>query len=134
MEWLIDNWSLLVVLVCAIGAGVMGCKKFIQSGKTNQIKKVKEWLLYACVVAEQEFGSGKGSLKLRYVYDKFVEKFGFIKYVVTFEEFSVLVDDVLDSAIEFFENQGVEKKPIDSNSILDLDLDNINVPEESDKE
>ena len=134
MEWLIDNWSLLVVLVCAIGAGVMGCKKFIQSGKTNQIKKVKEWLLYACVVAEQEFGSGKGSLKLRYVYDKFVEKFGFIKYVVTFEEFSVLVDDVLDSAIEFFENQGVEKKPIDNNSILDLDLDNINVSEESDKE
>ena len=115
MEWLIDNWSLLVVLVCAIGAGVMGCKKFIQSGKTNQIKKVKEWLLYACVVAEQEFGSGKGSLKLRYVYDKFVEKFGFIKYVVTFEEFSILVDDVLDSAIEFFENEGVEKKPIDNN-------------------
>jgi hypothetical protein len=134
MEWLIDNWSLLVVLVCTIGACVMGCKKFIQSGKTNQIKKVKEWLLYACVVAEQEFGSGKGSLKLRYVYDKFVEKFGFIKYVVTFEEFSILVDDVLDSAIEFFENQGVEKKPIDNNSILDLDLDNINVPEESDKE
>ena len=134
MEWLIDNWSLLVVLVCAIGAGVMGCKKFIQSGKTNQIKKVKEWLLYACVVAEQEFGSGKGSLKLRYVYDKFVEKFGFIKYVVTFEEFSILVDDVLDSAIEFFENQGVERKPLDSKSILDLDLDNINVPEESDKE
>lgn len=134
MEWLIDNWSLLVVLVCAIGAGVVGCKKFIQSGKTNQIKKVKEWLLYACVTAEQEFGSGKGRLKLRYVYDMFVEKFGVIKYIITFEEFSVLVDDVLDSAIEFFENQGVERKPLDSKSILDLDLDNINVPEESDKE
>ena len=134
MEWLIDNWSLLVVLVCAIGAGVMGCKKFIQSGKTNQIQKVKEWLLYACVTAEQEFGSGKGRLKLRYVYDMFVEKFGVIKYIITFEEFSVLVDDVLDSAIEFFENQGVERKPLDSKSILDLDLDNINVPEESDKE
>ena len=134
MEWLIDNWSLLVVLVCAIAAGVMGCKKFIQSGKTNQIQKVKEWLLYACVTAEQEFGSGKGQLKLRYVYDMFVEKFGVIKYIITFEEFSVLVDDVLDSAIEFFENQSVERKPLDSKSILDLDLDDINVPEETIKE
>ena len=105
MEWLVDNWSLLVVLVCAIGGAVFGCKKFVQSGKTNQIKKVKEWLLFACVEAERDFGSGKGQLKLRYVYDMFVEKFGVIKYIVTFEEFSVLVDDVLDSAIEFFENQ-----------------------------
>ena len=64
----------------------------------------------------------------------FVEKFGVIKYIVTFEEFSVLVDDVLDSAIEFFENQDVERKPLDSKSILDLDLDTIIVPEETNKE
>ena len=42
MEWLVDNWSLLVVLVCAIGGVVFGCKKFVQSGKTNQLKKVKK--------------------------------------------------------------------------------------------
>ena len=134
MEWLVDNWSLLVVLVCAIGGVVFGCKKFAQSGKTNQLKKVKEWLLFACVEAERDFGSGKGQLKLRYVYDMFVEKFGVIKYIVTFEEFSNMVDEVLESAIEFFENQGVEKKPLDSKSILDLDLDDINVPEETIKE
>ena len=102
MEWLVDNWSLLVVLVCAIGGVVFGCKKFVQSGKTNQLKKVKEWLLFACVEAERDFGSGKGQLKLRYVYDMFVEKFGVIKYIVTFEEFSNMVDEVLDSASEFF--------------------------------
>ena len=102
MEWLVENWSLLVVLACAIGVAVVGCKKFIQSGKTTQIEKVKEWLLYACVTAEQEFGSGKGQIKLRYVYDMFVEKFGVVKYIVTFEEFSNMVDEVLDSAIEFF--------------------------------
>lgn len=134
MEWLVDNWSLLVVLVCAIGGVVFGCKKFAQSGKTNQLKKVKEWLLFACVEAERDFGSGKGQLKLRYVYDMFVEKFGVIKYIVTFEEFSKMVDEVLESAIEFFENRQIENKPLDSKLILDLDLDTINVPEETNKE
>lgn len=129
MEWLVDNWSLLVVLVCAIGGVVFGCKKFVQSGKTNQLKKVKEWLLFACVEAERDFGSGKGQLKLRYVYDMFVEKFGVIKYIVTFEEFSNMVDEVLESAIEFFENRQIENKPVDDGMIYNLDT--INVIDES---
>ena len=129
MEWLVDNWSLLVVLVCAIGGVVFGCKKFVQSGKTNQLKKVKEWLLFACVEAERDFGSGKGQLKLRYVYDMFVEKFGVIKYIVTFEEFSNMVDEVLESAIEFFENRQIENKPVADGMIYELD--NINIVDES---
>ena len=129
MEWLVDNWSLLVVLVCAIGGVIFGCKKFVQSGKTNQLKKVKEWLLFACVEAERDFGSGKGQLKLRYVYDMFVEKFGVIKYIVTFEEFSKMVDEVLESAIEFFENRQIENKPVDDGMIYTLD--SINVIDES---
>ena len=129
MEWLVDNWSLLVVLVCAIGGVIFGCKKFVQSGKTNQLKKVKEWLLFACVEAERDFGSGKGQLKLRYVYDMFVEKFGVIKYIVTFEEFSKMVDEVLESAIEFFENRQIENKPVSDGMIYTLD--SINVIDES---
>ena len=129
MEWLVENWSLLVVLACAVGVAVVGCKKFIQSGKTTQIEKVKEWLLYACVTAEQEFGSGKGQIKLRYVYDMFVEKFGVVKYIVTFEEFSNMVDEVLESAIEFFENRQIENKPVDDGMIYNLDT--INVIDES---
>lgn len=129
MEWLVDNWSLLVVLVCAIGGAVFGCKKFVQSGKTNQLKKVKEWLLFACVEAERDFGSGKGQLKLRYVYDMFVEKFGVIKYIITFEEFSKMVDEVLESAIEFFENRQIENKPVADGMIYKLD--NINIVDES---
>ena len=125
MEWLVDNWSLLVVLVCAIGGVVFGCKKFVQSGKTNQLKKVKEWLLFACVEAERDFGSGKGQLKLRYVYDMFVEKFGVIKYIVTFEEFSNMVDEVLESAIEFFENRQTENNLVDDGMIYNLDTINV---------
>ena len=132
MEWLVDNWSLLVVLVCAIGGVVFGCKKFVQSGKTNQLKKVKEWLLFACVEAERDFGSGKGQLKLRYVYDMFVEKFGVIKYIVTFEEFSNMVDEVLESAIEFFENRQTENNLVDDGMIYNLDT--INVIDKSNEE
>ena len=62
----------------------------------EKIKKVKEWLLFAVVQAEKELGGGTGQLKLRYVYDMFVSKFKFVQMLVSFEEFSEMVDDSLD--------------------------------------
>lgn len=62
----------------------------------EQITKVKEWLLYAVLEAEAEFGGGTGQLKLRYVYDLFLSKFPDIAKVITFATFSALVDEVLE--------------------------------------
>lgn len=56
---------------------------------------VKEWLLWAVTDAENFLGSGTGKLKLRYVYDKFCEKFPAVKYVLPFSVFSVWVDEAL---------------------------------------
>lgn len=56
---------------------------------------VKEWLLWAVTEAENYLGSGTGKLKLRYVYDKCVEKFPAVKYLLPFSVFSKWVDEAL---------------------------------------
>ena len=56
---------------------------------------VKEWLLWAVTEAENYLGSGTGKLKLRYVYDKCVEKFPAVKYLLPFHIFSAWVDEAL---------------------------------------
>jgi hypothetical protein len=96
MKWIIDNWSLLVVLACAVIAIFIYVKKFVNMPTEAQIAKVKEWLLYAVLQAESEFGGGTGQLKLRYVYDLFLSRFPDIAKVISFEMFSTLVDEVLE--------------------------------------
>ena len=96
MKWIIDNWSLLVVIIAAVVAFVISTKKFADLPTDAQINKVREWLLFAVVQAEKELGSGTGAIKLRYVYDLFVTKFPEIAKIMSFEMFSALVDDVLE--------------------------------------
>lgn len=60
----------------------------------KQLKKVEEWLLYAVVEAERKLGSGTGELKLRYVYNMFVERFPIAK-IVSFGTFRHMVDVAL---------------------------------------
>lgn len=66
-----------------------------------QKEKVKEWLKWAVVEAEKLLGSGTGQLKLRQVYDWFVEKFPFVAAVVPFRVFSAWVDTALETMREW---------------------------------
>ena len=84
MQWIIDNWSLLVVIVLVV------VSVFI-SGK----KSIKNWLLYAVSMAEQEWGSGTGKIKLRDVYDSFVARYPIFAVVIPFSVFSLWVDEAL---------------------------------------
>jgi len=69
---------------------------FVKRPRTEQLKSVKEWMLWAVTKAEKELGSGTGKLKLRYVYDMFVAKFPWLGSVVSFEMVSMMVDDALE--------------------------------------
>ena len=68
---------------------------------TNQKNKVIEWLKWAVAEAEKLLGSGTGQLKLRQVYDWFVEKFPFVAAVVPFRVFSAWVDTALETMREW---------------------------------
>lgn len=96
MDWAVQLFWVFAVIVVAL-TGVIG---FFNLAKEKRIEKIKEWLLYACTLAEKELGSGTGQVKLRYVYDLFLDKFKFMAMIITFEQFSKLVDNSLDTLRE----------------------------------
>ena len=96
MKFIIENWFIIVALAAV--AGVTGCAvcAFAKMPSDKQLKKVREWLLYAVTKAERELGGGTGQIKLRYVYDMFVARFAWVAKVISFEMFSMMVDDALE--------------------------------------
>ena len=103
IELIIKNMGSIIGTIILIALVGLTIKEFIELGKEKQLEKVKEWLLYACTMAEKKLGGGTGQVKLRYVYDLFVEKFSFLKLLVTFEQFSEMVDEALVKMREMLE-------------------------------
>lgn len=96
MEWICNNWFLVVAGIALLLVGIRAVYMMYVSPSSEQLEKVREWLLYACALAEKELGSGTGQLKLRYVYDLFLEKFPWLAKLLTFEAFSSMVDNALE--------------------------------------
>ena len=95
MKTLIENWYGIVALTAAFV--VAGCiiYSFLKLPTAAQVEKVKAWLLWAVTNAEKELGGGTGKLKLRNVYDIFVQRFPAIAMAVSFDTFSQWVDEAL---------------------------------------
>jgi hypothetical protein len=58
----------------------------------RQERNIKEWLLYAVIEAEKNLGAKTGKIKLRQVYDWFINTFPIISKIIAFNTFSKLVD------------------------------------------
>ena len=86
MEWLANYWYYIVFVLIAILVVAYG----IAYGQA------KEWLKWAVCYAEEELGSGTGQLKLRMVYDMFVERFPALASIIPFSIFSGWVDLALE--------------------------------------
>lgn len=102
MNWMVNNWFFLVAFIAILVMAGTYIYKFSGLPTEKQLVKVKEWLLYAVAMAEKEMGGGTGSLKLRYVYDRFLQMFPWLVKIVTFEMFSAMVDEALDEMKEIF--------------------------------
>lgn len=89
---------IVAILICILVAG------FLKLGKDKQIKIINEWLLLAVIKAEKELGDGTGQVKLRYVYDLFIDKFRFASMFISFNQFSILVDAALVIMKEMISN------------------------------
>lgn len=94
--WLVENWYLMVGFMAV--AGLIGAVvvRFFKLPTKEQIVKVKEWLLWACTEAEKELGGNTGTLKLRQVYDLFLQRFPALAMAVSFDTFSLWVDGALE--------------------------------------
>lgn len=69
---------------------------FTEEKKDGRRELLRKWLEYAVTVAEAELGEKTGQLKLRFVYDMALRRFGWLEKVVTFSEFSAYVDEALE--------------------------------------
>lgn len=96
VEVLVNYWWMILILVAIVSVAILTIIRFIKKPNGEQLLKVREWLLYAVSVAEDELGSGTGKLKLRMVYDMFLTKFPFLAKTIPFAVFSYLVDEALD--------------------------------------
>ena len=104
LTWLYENWSLLVVIAAVAIIAASWLKKFTALPSEEQLNKVREWLLFAVIMAEKEYQSGTGQLKLRATYNDFLVKFPTLVTVIPFELFSQLVDEALDKMRKLLES------------------------------
>ena len=88
-----DNIILILLTLLGIGAFAFW---FYKQEKSKQLEMIRQWLLLAVIEAEKQLGGGTGAVKLRYVYDMFIERFKFMSKIITFEQFSSLVDEALE--------------------------------------
>lgn len=103
MEYIIDNWYVIVGLLALLGMIILLVVKFLGLPTKTQIEKIKKWLLQAVICAEKELGSGTGKVKLSYVYDMFIQKFPMTAKFITFETFSKYVDVALEEMKEMLQ-------------------------------
>lgn len=115
MEFLIANWYIglgLITLLLVLGLAVY---LFFQMPTNKQLDKVRQWLIFAVTEAEVSLGGGVGQLKLRWVYDMFVTRFKWISMLITFETFSLLVDEALDELKEMLKTNKAVRNLVEGN-------------------
>ena len=110
MKYIVENWFVIVGLIAVLATGGYAAYVFMKMPLDKQLNKVREWLLYAVTKAEKELGAGTGKLKLRYVYDMFVARFEWLAKVITFDMFSMMVDEALEQMRTMLDsNEAVQK-------------------------
>ena len=118
MEYIINNWPFIILLLSVVVIAVVAVISFFQKPTPQQIQQIQEWILYLVIEAERQFGTKMGKVKLRYVYDKFLERFDYLGKIISFDKFSELVDKALSTMKDMIsqndklkEYVGVEQNP-----------------------
>ena len=118
MDWLLNNWYVVLGIIAVLVAAGFAVYKFLGLPTKSQIAKIKEWLLYAVTTAEADLGSQTGILKLRMVYDMFIARFPMVAKIISFNRFSYWVDEALDEMRELLEKNEAVKSVV--NGITDV--------------
>lgn len=91
-----NNWYVIVGLIAVAVVIVATIINWIKLPSDAKIEDVKQWLKYAVTEAEKKLQTGTGQLKLRMVYDMFLDRFPELKAYITFDRFSLWVDEALE--------------------------------------
>ena len=99
--------TLIIKIVFAIIGGIIGAliaNGLMKLPKSEQLKTLQRWLLYACTEAEKLYGEKMGVMKLEYVYEKFTKVFPKLAKKVPFDKFSEYVDIALEKMRELIKS------------------------------
>lgn len=118
IKFILENWYIVLAFVAAGAAVGIAVYHFMKQPKADQLKKVREWLLWAVIQAEKALGSGTGQLKLRRVYDLFVARFPWLAKIISFDMFGDMVKDALKEMQELLENNPAVAAYINSGTIV----------------
>jgi len=118
MNFIIENWTTIVVVVILVIALGIGAYKFFTQPSKKQIEQVKSWLLYGVTFAEKELGSSVGKIKLHMVYDMFITRFPVISKLVTFNMFSLLVDQALIEMRDMLNSNKAAKELVNGEQLV----------------
>ena len=118
INWLIENWSIIVAIIVVIIMIVLAVIKFTQLSPEQQKAKIKKCLLSWVIEAERDLGSKTGQVKLSLVYGYFVTAFPFVKNFISIETFNKWVDEALDKMRDMLESNESLKEYIDSGTLL----------------
>lgn len=99
-NFFIENWHMIVIGLAVIVAAIIFIIRFFKQSNQVKYEQIRGWLLQAVILAEQEYGSGTGRMKLSAVYDAFCIALPWIARVISFETFAKYVDEALDEAKE----------------------------------
>lgn len=125
MNFMVENWWIILIMVAFLTVAICAIIFFVKQPTSKKIQMIKEWLLFAVAKAEEELGSGTGQIKLRYVYDMFITKFPWTAKIMSFEAFSLLVDEVLETFDKMLSN---------NNKLLDYVNSGVAAPTTIEKE
>ena len=106
---MLENWSVYLGLIAGMVILITGVISFSKMPKDEQIAKVKELLLAWVTEAERDLGAGTGPIKLRTVYDRFALQFPALFKIITFETFSVWVDEALEQMEKLLQDERVKE-------------------------
>lgn len=112
---MMDNIVLAIGIIIIVGVAAYAIYYFMNLSKEKQLEVVREWLLLACIQAEKALGSGTGQVKLRFVYDLFIDKFKYLSLIISFEQFSMLVDESLETMKDMISNNKQVEQYVNSN-------------------
>lgn len=96
MHEFIVNLPFICLVIALIICFLAVMYNFICLPPSGKKQALKEWLKWAVTVAEKEYGGKTGQLKLRYVWELALKQFPWLVRFVTFDEFSLYVDEALE--------------------------------------
>ncbi len=83
LNWLIENWFLIVIFLCFFGKSIINTINFLLMEPNKRLLFIRENILNLVLKAEEQLGSKTGELKLKLVINSFYKKYPIAKLIIS---------------------------------------------------